>query len=357
MNDRPPYRNLSLALLLGTFFAFAQAQVPAGYTGIYAFNGGVEGASPDSPDLLAQGTDGLLYGTLPAGAGGNRGAWFQYAMSGAPVRFPMAGNTDPSNGPLSPDTGLSYPHGGFMLAIDGNFYGAANTVSGQSYGALFKMSGGTVTTVFPLTGPGTGLTVGPTNPSAPPVQGLDGNLYGVTKENGGANTGWIYQVILNANGTATLGWHFQLPSASTAPLFLARDGNLYGTYSNGSLSWGSTASGVVASSNGNGGIFGINTAGVVTWFYNLNPFNSSFTGGDGQNPIGPVMQAADGNLYGTASGGGAYGSGQGVVYKIGLNGTGYTPIFSFQAATGNSPQGGLVQGSDGSTTTFTGLLQ
>ena len=345
MNDRPLYRYLSLALLLGTFFAFAQAQAPAGYTGIYAFTSS-QGNYPDSPDLLAQGTDGLLYGTLPAGAMGNRGEWFQYEMSGPPILYQMGGNTDSSTGPLSPDTGLSFPHSGFMLGIDGNFYGAAPTVSGQAYGALFKMWGGTVTTVFSFSdGPGTGPNAGPTSPVAPPVQALDGNLYGVTVD--GANTGWIYQVILNANGSAGLGWHFQLPSGSTAPLFLANDGNLYGTYSNGSFSWGSTTSGVVASSNGNGGIFGVSTAGVVTWFYNLNPFNSSFPGGDGQNPLGPVMQAADGNLYGTASGGGANGSGQGVVYKIGRNGTGYTPIFPFQAATGTSPQGGLVQGSDG----------
>ena len=346
MIDRHHHRCLSLALLLGAFSALVQAQTqPPQYTGIYAFNGNIEGASPDTPALLAQGPDGLVYGTVPDFGNAGSGAWFQYAMSGAPTLFHMAGNSSLINGPLSPDTGLKSPHSGFMLGIDGSFYGSAQNVENQNYGAIFKMWGDTVTTVFAFVdGPGTGLNAGPTNPSAPPVQGLDGNLYGVTYENGSANSGWIYQVILSANGPAKLGWHFQLPSESHAPLFLANDGNLYGTYKNGSLSWGSTTSGVVASPNGSGGIFGIGTTGVVTWFYNLNPSSSAFTGGDGLSPVGPVMQAADGNLYGTASGGGV--NGGGVVYRIGLNGTGYIPIHGFQTADGTAPMGGLVQGLD-----------
>jgi uncharacterized repeat protein (TIGR03803 family) len=200
------------------------------------------------------------------------------------------------------------------------------------------MSGGTISTLYKFTG------VGGDFPNAPPVQGLDGNLYGVTRDYG--NAGYVYQVILSATGTAQ-GWYHPLPSASNAPLLLASDGNFYGTYSNGSFI--TTAAGaIVPSPGGFGGIFEITPAGVVTWYYNLNPFSTNNGGkGDGQNPIGPVMQAADGNLYGTASGGGAYGTGAGVVYKIALNGTGYTPIHNFQFADGTEPKGGLVQGSDG----------
>jgi hypothetical protein len=59
------------------------------------------------------------------------------------------------------------------------------------------------------------------------------------------------------------------------------------------------------------------------------------------------MQAADGELYGSAIGGGSHGNPGGVLFKIALNGTGYNPFFGFQPAIGNAPMGGLVQASDG----------
>ena len=80
----------------------------------------------------------------------------------------------------------------------------------------------------------------------------------------------------------------------------------------------------------------------------MNPFSSNNSGyGDGSNPWGGVIQASDGNLYGTNSEGGAYGTPTGVIYEIGLNGTGYTVIHNFQNSDGTGPNGGLVQGSDG----------
>ena len=67
-----------------------------------------------------------------------------------------------------------------------------------------------------------------------------------------------------------------------------------------------------------------------------------FNGGakDGANPEGPVVQDADGNLYGTTFTGGA--DGEGTVYK--LNTAGHLSVlFSFsEAETGGFPQGGLV---------------
>src|SRR6185503_16435218 len=69
---------------------------------------------------------------------------------------------------------------------------------------------------------------------------------------------------------------------SLAPLFQASDGNLYGT---------TGADGT----NGAGTVFRLTTAGQLTILH-------SFTGGsDRGNPIGGVIQATDGNLYGTTS--------------------------------------------------------
>ena len=69
---------------------------------------------------------------------------------------------------------------------------------------------------------------------------------------------------------------------------------------------------------------------------------------DGADPIGGLVQAADGNFYGTASGGG--GENVGTVFEITSGGT-LTMLYSFCSVTnctdGNGPHAGLVQATDG----------
>jgi uncharacterized repeat protein (TIGR03803 family) len=77
----------------------------------------------------------------------------------------------------------------------------------------------------------------------------------------------------------------------------------------------------------------------------------SFDGTDGGYPNAALVQATDGNLYGTTYGGGAYGAGYngGTVFKISPGGT-LTTIYSFCAqsgcADGESPDG-LIQATNG----------
>jgi uncharacterized repeat protein (TIGR03803 family) len=166
---------------------------------------------------------------------------------------------------------------------------------------------------------------------------VDGDLYGVTYD--GSTEGVVYKV--NPNSGALV-WARPLPSGSRAPLILASDGNFYGTYSHG----GMTINGVAAANDNGGGVFRVTPAGVVTGVYNINPLNRVTNGGygDGGQPWGPVMQAADGKLYGTAGGDGRYNGG--TVFKVGLDGSGFTVLHNFQAADGTAPQGGLVQAAD-----------
>jgi uncharacterized repeat protein (TIGR03803 family) len=88
---------------------------------------------------------------------------------------------------------------------------------------------------------------------------------------------------------------------------------------------------------GNGSVFSINTDG--TGFTNL----YSFTGGtDGGAPMGEVILSG-GTLYGTATAGGA--SGDGVIYSINTNGTGFTTLYSFTGgADGSTPKSALTLG-------------
>src|SRR6185437_14359626 len=80
----------------------------------------------------------------------------------------------------------------------------------------------------------------------------------------------------------------------------------------------------------------------------------SFTGGtDGSSPENSIIQASDGNFYGTTSGGI---HGDGTIFKLTPNGV-ISNLYSFTGGTdGSFPTGALVQGTDGSlygTTRFT----
>ncbi|MGH9365817.1 MAG: choice-of-anchor tandem repeat GloVer-containing protein, partial [Thermoanaerobaculia bacterium] len=96
-------------------------------------------------------------------------------------------------------------------------------------------------------------------------------------------------------------------------LLQASDGNLYGTTVYGGAS-GNCAYGC-------GTIFKIDTNGTFTTLY-------SFTGGsDGANPYAGLIQATDGNLYGTTTFGGA--SNDGTIFKIDTSGSTFTTLHSF----------------------------
>src|SRR5215469_12845470 len=70
----------------------------------------------------------------------------------------------------------------------------------------------------------------------------------------------------------------------------------------------------------------------------------SFTGGsDGAASAAAVIQARDGNLYGTTLGGGAYGLG--TIFKITPSGT-LTTLYSFNGSDGAEPEAALVQASN-----------
>lgn len=119
------------------------------------------------------------------------------------------------------------------------------------------------------------------------------------------------------------------------------DGNLYGTTSEGGPRFGA------------GTIFRITPGGA---FETLHTFN----GRDGESPGAPLIQGADGDLYGTTESGGKSSGrcqfGCGVIFKITTQGA-YTTLHRFVGRDGAYPYGGLVQSSHGTlygTTEFLG---
>jgi uncharacterized repeat protein (TIGR03803 family) len=65
----------------------------------------------------------------------------------------------------------------------------------------------------------------------------------------------------------------------------------------------------------------------------------------GIRPEGELMEGRDGDLYGTTRTGGKYN--QGVIFKIGSDGSNYTVLHHFQGSNGKNPEGKLVQDNDG----------
>ncbi len=122
-------------------------------------------------------------------------------------------------------------------------------------------------------------------------------------------------------------------------LVLGSDGNFYGTTYYGGSGGG----------NGYGTVFQMTPGGTLTVLHN---FSNLVT--DGAYPYGPLVQGADGNLYGTTYVGGRLGGGS--IYKITFSGT-FTLLYSFGGAgSGTLLYGGLTKGSDGNFygTTYSG---
>jgi uncharacterized repeat protein (TIGR03803 family) len=90
------------------------------------------------------------------------------------------------------------------------------------------------------------------------------------------------------------------------------------------------------------------TSGELTTFYSFCAVTACT---DGFNPVAGVIQATDGNFYGTTEFGGTSVSshntfGYGTAFQLTAAGT-LTTLHSFDGTDGKYPQAGLVQGTDG----------
>jgi len=113
-----------------------------------------------------------------------------------------------------------------------------------------------------------------------------------------------------------------------AGLVQGSDGNFYGTtYDGGAYDYGT--------------VFKITPSGTLTM---LHSFCSQPNCNDGANPEAGLVQAIDGNFYGTALFGGTYSDG--TVFKITPSGT-LTMLHGFDYTDGAHPGGRLVQTSNG----------
>jgi uncharacterized repeat protein (TIGR03803 family) len=188
------------------------------------------------------------------------------------------------------------------------------------------------------------------NPTGSLLQTSDGTFYG-TAFGGGSYNG---AGCLSADGCGTI---FKITSSGTfrvlhtflgtdggnpylVGLIQATDGDLYGTTYGGGPN-----NGCADGNEGCGTIFKISTSGAFTSLYN---FCAKANCADGSEPFGGLIQASDGNFYGTTFNGGAYNFG--TIFRMTPQGK-VTTIYNFCAQSGcpdgEYPYDGVFQATDG----------
>jgi uncharacterized repeat protein (TIGR03803 family) len=267
------------------------------------------------------------------------------------------------------------PEGSLIQADDGNFYGTASDGGVNGAGTVFKITpSGALTTLYSFcsqterNGSGAFTCLDGGEPFAGLIQGTDGNFYGTTFGGGTNGLGTLFQI--TPAGALTIVYSFCSQTRTTsygAPICLdgaglesgliqASDGNFYGTTSGG----GATSDSEDAGDGGAGTVFKITPTGALTTLYSFCSLkDSSGQCVDGEYPQGVLIQANDGNFYGTTSGGGASDvleNVAGTVFRITPAGA-LTTLYSFCSElspgesgfcfNGDAPQGGVIQAGGG----------
>jgi uncharacterized repeat protein (TIGR03803 family) len=375
------------ALIIGVSTPSSRAHAQT-LTTLYSFYCGSDNCTDGFYPLtsLVQGIDGELYGTTEMGGAHLSGTVFKITPSGRlTTLYAFCAQAKCVDG--------SGPFGGVVLGANGHLYGT--TASGGAY--VDAYGGGTVYEITPsgtLTLLHSFCSPTPTNgctdgwlPYAAVVQATNGDLYGTTEYGGAFGAGTVFKI--TTTGTAETLHSFCAQSECAdgdtpqSPLMQATNGNLYGTTHFGGTYGGGVvfevtpsgslktldsfcaesgcadkqpAAGLVQASNGElygttsgygagGTVYRMTPSGTLTTLYSF-CVQQGCT--NGEYPDAGLIQANDGNLYGTTSSGGAYG--YGTIFKITPSGT-LSTLYSFCAQSGCSdgeaPEGLLVQATNG----------
>lgn len=286
-----------VAVLVATLWLMVSAQAAAKYMTLRTLNTNSGGGMPYGGLLADQA--GNLYGANSSGGTGNWGTIFELTPNGQQgwnysVLYDCGTTTD-----------CAVPMGSLAMDQAGNLYGVTY------FGNVFEIThsgseGWTATVLHSFTGGVDG--------SAPSPLILDatGNLYGTNATGGRDNLGYVFELSISEGRWSLIHLHdftgrdgagtTNTAGGQVAALIQDASGNLYGTTSLGGTS--------TKCKGGCGVVFELkNDSG--TWTETV---LRSFTGSDGSNPDAALLMNAAGNLYGTATGGGA--NGLGVVFEM-----------------------------------------
>jgi len=312
------------------------------FAALHHFTGGSDGANPYAELFL---TNSVLYGTASAGGGFGAGTVFSVDTNGLGFAV-LHSFTVPVNNSFGFYTNSdgADPVAGLILWGD-IIYGAGNIGGTSGRGTLFSVgTDGLGFNTLHSFSSGTGAAY-----SSAGLILVGGSLYGTDYANLGNGTVFAIDSDgtgftnyygfsvghLNGNGVLT-----NMDGANPRANLVLAGNTLYGTAENGG-------------SAGNGTVFAINTDG--TGFTTLHHFEAGayssglYTNRDGIHPSAGLILSGH-SLYGTASGGGKWGNG--TVFVINTNGTGFEPLYHFTAtppypaaqtnSDGANPSAGLV---------------
>jgi uncharacterized repeat protein (TIGR03803 family) len=289
----------------------------------------------NGPTGLVQAANGDFYGTTELGGAGNNGTVFSITSSGTLTTL----YSFCSHGLPCPDGAV--PAAGLVQATNGDFYGTTGAGGANNGGTVFKIApSGTLTTLYSFCSQGGTLCTDGNCPVAALIQAANGDFYGTTEEGGANDGGTVFKI--TPSGTLTTLYRFCSQGGAactdgwlpTAGLVQSINGDFYGTTQVGGV-------------ENRGTVFKITPSGTLTALYS---FCAQSGCTDGSYPIAGLVQATNGEFYGTTYTGGVYysmaGPTAGTVFKITPSGT-LTTLHSFNFADGYYPYAGLVQGTNG----------
>jgi uncharacterized repeat protein (TIGR03803 family) len=250
---------------------------------------------------------------------------------------PVFAQTFKSLHQFNSDSDGAFSQGNLLRDAAGNLYG---TTTGGGFnvdaGTVFRIDHAGAETVLLAFD----TFVSGTFPSGTLIQDSAGNLYGIA-EGGPGGAGVAYR--LSPQGEQQVLFAFQggltnhKPKLPSGGLFMDNVGNIFGTAEFG---------GNDACHLGCGSVFRLDKTGTLSQIH-------KFNGANGSQPSGPLVQDANGALYGVARSGGNLscaefpGTGCGTVFKLSKDRQ-FTILHTFQGGKdGAAPQGGLLMDADG----------
>ena len=283
-----------------------------GLTNLYNFSAisgpfpstNIDGANPSTTLILSGGT---LYGL--ANGGGTKGWGTLFALSTNGTAFTNLHNFNITDG-QNPGTDL--------VLSGSTFYGVTAAGGAFHYGTIFKVNtnGSGYSNLFSFpddSGPNRTNSEGAFPVGSLVLSGT--NLYGTASEGGDLGGGTVYSIDTNGS-TFTVLYSFATTNGPTG-INVGGARPRSGLTLSGNVLYGTTFAG---GNSGSGTVFKINTDG--TGFSTLYEFSATNgagpntgagTNSDGAHPVGGLLYAG-GDLYGTASDGGALGLG--TIFKI-----------------------------------------
>lgn len=303
------------------------------YDGGPANYGTVFTISTNGSNYNASGTyDFFSVGANPYGGLYYSGSQYKYyglCSSGGNTSSGMLVSIDTTNFAISSvfsfnDAGIDggFPIGGIMKAGNGKVYGTTSKGGVNGVGTAFQMdaAGNNFVKIADFS------SASGEDPRGNLIETSSGKFIGLSFSGGSFNYGCIYEIDAS------------LPFPSTPVQKLALSSGL-GTYPKGGIMkanngkyYGLTSSG---GANNDGVLFEYNP--ITNNYIKRHEFSSLSSG---SAPIGNLVQAANGSLYGVTSSGGA--NGGGVIFKYNPTDSSFTKVYDFTNATGISPEGGLA---------------